>query len=98
MNIFFSRKNITNITRRVSYQWNEVGKTRNNNYKISGYSVTNLIADYKINNELALNLRLNNLFNRDYSLALNTFDNSGSIIKYQTPGSSFFINLRYEPK
>lgn len=69
-----------------------------NNYKISGYSVTNLIADYKINNELTVNFRLNNLFNRDYSLALNTFDYSGSIIKYQTPSSSFFVNLRYEPQ
>ena len=94
MNYYYENWNFGIETSASAKRYND----ENNNYKISGYSVTNLIADYKINNELALNLRLNNLFNRDYSLALNTFDNSGSIIKYQTPGSSFFINLRYEPK
>jgi len=62
-----------------------------NTVNLSGYALTNLVADYKINDKLKLNLRLNNVFDKDYSLAA-----EGSALKYQTPGRSLFTSLRYD--
>ena len=62
-----------------------------NTVNLSGYALTNLVADYKINDKLKLNLRLNNVFDKDYSLAA-----EGSAFKYQTPGRSLFTSLRYD--
>ena len=71
--------------------------------KIPGYAFVNLVADYKINNDMKLNLRINNLLNKDYALAydgqpgiLGNYGSQG--FAYQTAGASFFINLRYEPQ
>jgi vitamin B12 transporter len=71
--------------------------------KIPGYAFVNMVADYKINNDMKLNLRINNLLNKDYSLAYDgqpgIAGNSGSQgFAYQTTGASFFINFRYEPQ
>jgi vitamin B12 transporter len=71
--------------------------------KIPGYAFVNLVADYKINNDIKLNLRLNNVLNKDYSLAYDgkpgvegNYSSQG--FAYQTAGASFFVNLRYEPQ
>jgi vitamin B12 transporter len=71
--------------------------------KIPGYAVVNLVADYKINNDMKLNLRINNLLNKDYALAYDgqpgaTGNYGARGFAYQTAGASFFINLRYEPQ
>jgi vitamin B12 transporter len=63
-----------------------------NMVKLSGYALTNIVADYKINDKLKLNVRLNNVFDKDYSLAAE----GTSGFKYQTPGRSLFANLRYD--
>jgi vitamin B12 transporter len=63
-----------------------------NMVKLSGYALTNIVADYKINDKLKLNVRLNNVFDKDYSLAAE----GASGFKYQTPGRSLFANLRYD--
>lgn len=63
-----------------------------NTVKLSGYALTNIVADYKINDKLKLNVRLNNVFDKDYSLAAE----GTSGFKYQTPGRSLFANLRYD--
>ena len=63
-----------------------------NKINLSGYALTNIVADYKINDKLKLNLRLNNVFDKDYSLAAE----GTSGFKYQTPGRSLFTNLRYD--
>ena len=65
---------------------------KENTVKLSGYALTNIVADYKINDKLKLNLRLNNVFDKDYSLAAE----GTSGFKYQTPGRSLFTNLRYD--
>jgi len=65
---------------------------KENTVKLSGYALTNIVADYKINDKLKLNLRLNNAFDKDYSLAAE----GTSGFKYQTPGRSLFTNLRYD--
>jgi vitamin B12 transporter len=71
--------------------------------KIPGYAFMNIVADYKINQDIKLNLRLNNLLNKNYSLAYDGqpgisggYGAEGYI--YQSPGTSFYINLRYEPE
>ena len=69
-----------------------------NEYKIKGYVLTNIVADYKINQTLKLNLRLENIFDKDYSLVLDTLDSNRIPIAYATPGRSFFVNIRYEPQ
>ena len=63
-----------------------------NMVELSGYALTNILADYKINDKLKLNVRLNNIFDKDYSLAAE----GSSGFKYQTPGRSLFANLRYD--
>ena len=63
-----------------------------NRVNLSGYALTNIVSDYKINDKLKLNLRLNNLFDKNYSLAAE----GTSGFKYQTPGRSLFANLRYD--
>ena len=65
---------------------------KENTVKLSGYALTNIVAGYKINDKLNLNLRLNNVFDKDYSLAAE----GTSGFKYQTPGRSLFANLRYD--
>ena len=63
-----------------------------NRVNLSGYALTNIVSDYKINDKLKLNLRLNNLLDKNYSLAAE----GTSGFKYQTPGRSLFANLRYD--
>jgi vitamin B12 transporter len=65
---------------------------KENTVKLSGYSITNIVADYKFNESLNLNLRLNNIMDKDYSLAAE----GASGFRYQTPGRSLFANLRYD--
>ena len=69
-------------------RFNDAANTGN----LSGYALTNIVTDYKINEKLKLNLRLNNVFDKDYSLAAE----GASGFKYQTPGRSLFANLRYD--
>ena len=71
--------------------------------KISGYAFVNLVADYRINNDTKLNLRINNLLNKEYALAYDgqpgiTGNYGSQGFAYQTAGTSFFVNLRYEPQ
>jgi vitamin B12 transporter len=65
---------------------------KENMVNLSGYALTNIVTDYKVNDRLKLNLRLNNVFDKDYSLAAE----GSSGFKYQTPGRSLFANLRYD--
>ena len=63
-----------------------------NTVNLSGYALTNIVADYKINDKLKLNLRLNNVFDKDYSLAAE----GESGFRYQTAGRNIFANLNYD--
>ena len=65
---------------------------KENIVNLSGYALTNIVTDYKINDKLKLNLRLNNVLDKDYSLAAE----GASGFRYQTPGRSLFANLRYD--
>ncbi len=66
-----------------------------NTRKISGYVLTNFVADYKFSDQLKINLRLNNALDKDYTLNIEGNPNTTGF-KYQTPGRSLFANLHYD--
>jgi vitamin B12 transporter len=53
---------------------------------LPGYQLINLTSGYKIDKNLNLSLRVDNLFNRDYSEAYS----------YNTLGRTLFIGLNYQ--
>jgi vitamin B12 transporter len=67
-----------------------------NTRKISGYILTNFVADYKFSDQLRFNLRLNNALDKDYTLNIEGNPNTQYGFKYQTPGRSLFANLHYD--
>jgi vitamin B12 transporter len=90
LNYYFSQ---WNIGAEISAQ----GTKKESAAEIPGYALVNLVADCKINNSMKLNFRLNNVLNKDYALAYEGNPKTTGFA-YQTPGASFFINLRYEPE
>ena len=68
---------------------------KDNTRKISGYVLTNFVADYKFSDQLKINLRLNNALDKDYTLNIEGNPNTTGF-KYQTPGRSLFANLHYD--
>ena len=72
-------------------EWIGVGKRFNMNNEtgqMGGYSLLNLTARYAINNELAIEGRINNLLDKNYE----------SAIGYGTLGVNAFVGLRYQMK
>ncbi len=67
-----------------------------NTRKISGYILTNFVADYKFSDQLKFNLRLNNALDKDYTLNIEGNPNTQYGFRYQTPGRSLFANLHYD--
>ncbi len=67
-----------------------------NTRKISGYILTNFVADYKFSDQLKFNLRLNNVLDKDYTLNIEGNPNTQYGFRYQTPGRSLFANLHYD--
>ncbi|MCL2344857.1 MAG: TonB-dependent receptor [Desulfobulbus sp.] len=68
-----------------------VGKrydSNNETGQMGGYGLVNLTARYAINPELAVEARLNNLFNKNYE----------TVLGYNTSGFNAFVGLRYSPK
>ncbi|MCA1938857.1 MAG: TonB-dependent receptor [Dechloromonas sp.] len=59
-----------------------------NTTKLAGYALTNLYGAYRFAADWSIFARVNNVFDRDYTLA-------GG---YATPGANAFIGIRYSPK
>jgi vitamin B12 transporter len=55
---------------------------------LDGYTTADLYADYKLNKDWKLQLKLNNLTNKQYE----------TILGYNQPGRAVFVTLRYQPK
>ena len=68
-----------------------------NKIPLPGYAIFNLVADYKLSNDIKINMRLNNLLSKDYELNFSGFSRSSGFAS-QAESASFFINLRYEPQ
>jgi vitamin B12 transporter len=74
-----------------------------NQKQLSGYSLVNVTADYKINREWSVQGRINNLLDKDYSLAYGSTAADGNFgtpsfsVPYNTSGSNLFVSIRYAP-
>lgn len=66
-----------------------------NTQKLPGYGLLNLDANYHLDHDWSLWARINNLFDKDYTLVRSTM---GPYNDYATPGRNLFIGLRYAPK
>jgi len=64
-----------------------------NTLRLAGYTLVNLTAQYRLNQDWSLNARVDNLFDRDYAL-VSTFNG----IPYNTPRTNLFVSLRWQPK
>lgn len=65
----------------------------NNTIPLAGYALFNITAKYKINSEWTANARINNLFDKDYTLSsLAPFG-----MAYNTPGANLFVSIAYSP-
>jgi len=67
-----------------------------NNNKIEGYMITNLIANFALNEKTTINFRLDNAFDKAYALAYEGSQSSSTGYIYQTPGRGLYTNLRYD--
>jgi vitamin B12 transporter len=68
----------------ASYRYDSIDQ--NPSTRMGGYVLVNLLASYKISRDWRVDLRWNNVFNKNYELA----------IGFNTPGSNAFVWLRYE--
>ena len=72
-------------------EWQWVGSRYDdaaNTQRMGGYALANLFADYRLERDWVLFARANNIFNKDYQVALD----------YATPRSNLFVGVRYTPK
>jgi vitamin B12 transporter len=68
-----------------------------NKIPLPGYAIINLVADYKLNKDIKVNMRLNNLLSKEYELNFSGLSRATGFTS-QNENVSFFINLRYEPQ
>ena len=73
---------------------------RENNAPIPGYVISNLFINKTFENNWKLNLRVNNVFDKEYYFAYegNPTIGASNAYRYNNPGRSAFINLIYETK
>ena len=69
----------------------------NNKLSMAGYSIFNLTTQYNINNDWSVQARANNVFDKNYALALDG-NPATTGFAYNTPGANLFVNVRYEPQ
>jgi vitamin B12 transporter len=68
-----------------------------NTLRMGGYTIFNMAAQYKIQRDWTLQARANNIFDKDYRLALDG-NPATTGFAYNTPGANLFVNIRYEPQ
>lgn len=76
-----------------SKRYNDVA----NSLSLAGYTIFNLTADYKVNQDWKMQARLNNVFDKDYALAFEGNPNTSGFV-YGTPGANLFVSVRWQPK
>jgi len=99
-----NRYGTINLLHRVAdFQWGaEItgSSTRYNDAsnlkKMQGYTLVNLTANYRFNPEWKLEVRANNILDKQYVLAYT--GNTDTSPAYNTAGSNLFVGLRYDMK
>lgn len=69
-----------------------------NQFKLAGYTLLNLTAQYKIDDSWTMNARVNNVFNRQYVLATSANSVNTNGPDFNTPGTNLFISAKWVPK
>lgn len=69
-----------------------------NQFKLSGYTLVNLTANYRITPEWKLEMRANNILDKNYVLSTTKTSSSPNNPDYNTAGSNLFVGLRYNMK
>jgi vitamin B12 transporter len=64
---------------------------------LSGYSLVNINAKYKIDNSWSLNARVNNLLDKSYTLASYASAGTPSAPAFNTYGTNLFVSMTYSP-
>lgn len=64
-----------------------------NTVKLGGYASVNLTTTYKVNQDWSVQARVNNIFDKNYVLAID-----GNNINYNTPDANLFVSVRYQPE
>ncbi|KAI5915578.1 TonB-dependent receptor [Thauera sp. 2A1] len=77
----------------VGSRYNDNNETN----KLGGYGLVNLTGRYAINRNLALEARVDNLFDREYELARAYGWSGPAYVAYDTPGLNAFVGIRYTP-
>ncbi|MEQ1598989.1 MAG: TonB-dependent receptor [Methylotenera sp.] len=68
-----------------------------NEFRMGGYTIYNLTSQYKINTDWTVQARVNNVFDKNYRLALDG-NPATTGFAYNTPGANLFVNVRYQPE
>jgi vitamin B12 transporter len=69
-----------------------------NAIKLGGYTLVNLTAKYQIDDDWSVNARINNLLDKQYTLATTASTFSLTSPDYSTMGTNLFVSVRYSPK
>lgn len=75
----------------VSSRYNNPANTQ----LLNGYGLLNLDAGYRLDRDWSLFAKINNLFDKEYTLVRSTMSPYND---YATPGRNMFIGIRYSPK
>lgn len=76
----------------------------NNNITMGGYTLFNIFGSVNLIKDVSLFMRGNNIFNRQYSTAANGYAASpeyglpATANYYRSPGSNFFVGLRFDTR
>lgn len=76
----------------TSSSYNDMG----NRFSIPGYSLFGLRSSWALNNEIKLDLKLDNLFDKSYSRALYSYQ--GSNYGYRTEGRTWMLGVTWTPE
>ncbi|OGV76747.1 MAG: TonB-dependent receptor [Methylotenera sp. RIFCSPLOWO2_02_FULL_45_14] len=69
-----------------------------NQFKMSGYALVNLTANYRMTPEWKLEMRANNVLDKNYVLSTTKSSFSPNGPDYNTAGGNIFVGLRYDMK
>ncbi len=67
-----------------------------NSFKLGGYVLTNLTANYRFTTAWRVEARANNIFDKNYTLASTKSSFSPNGPDYNTAGSNLYVGLRYD--
>jgi len=68
-----------------------------NNFAMDGYTILNLVTQYKFTPDWSVQARANNVLDKKYNISLDG-NPATTGFAYNAPGANLFVNIRYEPQ